>query len=103
MTTTVLTAVLQAHAGRCACPGTCGKEHPGKQCGATHSGEDQPLLAAPQTPHATDAQNAAAPVETLRPWCWTCWRQALAAVRTRAAEQRRQQMEEMQIGLFDVA
>ncbi|MEW1926376.1 hypothetical protein [Streptomyces sp. NPDC088360] len=99
----VLTAVLESHGGRCACHGACGKTHTGdgEQCNATSSGK-KPLLAAPQTPHASDVQNAAAPPEELRPWCWACWRDALAAARARADDQRTQALEEMQIGLFDI-
>lgn len=98
----VLTAVLETHGGHCACNGACGKKHTGdsERCNATSSGKNKPLLAAPRTPHATDLQNAAAPLEELRPWCWPCWRDALAAERERVGEQRRQQLEEAQIGLF---
>jgi len=100
----VLAAVLETHGGRCACGGACGKQHTGdgQLCQVTHSGKNKPLLAAPRTPHATDVQNAAAPVEELRPWCWPCWRDALAAERARTNEQRSQELAEMQIGLFDV-
>ncbi|MFJ8896757.1 hypothetical protein ACIRCZ_19400 [Leifsonia sp. NPDC102414] len=102
----VLLAVLEQHGERCACHGACGdgKRHPGdgEQCKATSSGKNKPLLAAPRNPHATDVQNAAAPLEDLRPWCWPCWRDAFAAERARANDQRGQELMEMQIGLFDV-
>ncbi|MFF3958834.1 hypothetical protein ACFYY1_37365 [Streptomyces sp. NPDC001890] len=100
----VLTAVLDLYGGHCACRGACGKTHTGdgEQCNATNSGKNKPLLAAPQAPHATDVQNAAAPPEELRPWCWPCWRDALAAERARAADQRSQELMDAQIGLFDI-
>lgn len=100
----VLAAVLDTHGAHCACAGTCGKQHTGdgEQCHAAHSGKNKPLLAAPAAPHATDVQNAAAPIEELRPWCWPCWRDALAAERARTNEQRSQELAEMQIGLFGV-
>lgn len=100
----VLTAVLEMHGGRCACRGACGRKHTGggERCNAPNSGKNKPLLAAPQTPHATDVQNAAAPLEELCPWCWPCWRDALAAERARVNDQRTQELAEMQIGLFDV-
>ncbi|MFF8293632.1 hypothetical protein ACF068_31110 [Streptomyces sp. NPDC016309] len=100
----VLVLVLEARGGRCACRGACGKTHTGDddRCNAANSGRNKPLLAAPQIPHASDVQNAAAPLEELRPWCWPCWRDALAVERARVNEQRSQQLAEMQIGLFDV-
>ncbi|MFY0516060.1 hypothetical protein ACOMD4_37595 [Streptomyces anulatus] len=100
----LLAAVLETHNECCACQGACGKTHRdgGGQCGAVSSGTNKPLLAAPQTPYATDVQNAAAPLEELRPWCWTCWRAALAAEQVRADERRTQELAAMQIGLFDV-
>lgn len=100
----VLKTVLDSHGEHCTCRGACGKKHTGdaEQCNAASSGKNKPLMAAPQTPHATDVQNAAAPLEELRPWCWPCWRDALAAERARANEQRTQALEEMQIGLFDI-
>ncbi|MFF4173628.1 hypothetical protein [Streptomyces sp. NPDC001744] len=100
----VLTTVLDQHGGRCGCRGACGKTHTGdgEQCNATSSGKNKPLLAAPHTPHATDVQNAATPLAELRPWCWPCWRDALAAERARANEQRGQELMEAQIGLFDI-
>ncbi|MFI2764857.1 hypothetical protein ACH5A3_39510 [Streptomyces echinatus] len=100
----VLTTVLEQHGGRCACNGACGKTHTGdgERCNAASSGKNKPLLAAPRTPHATDVQNAAAPLEELRPWCWPCWRDALAAERARANDQRGQELMDMQIGLFEV-
>ncbi|CUW33414.1 MULTISPECIES: hypothetical protein [Streptomyces] len=100
----VLTAVLAAHGGRCACHGACGKTHTGddERCNATHSAKNKPLLAAPQTPHASEVQNAAAPLAELRPWCWACWRDALAAERARVSEQRSQELADMQIDLFDI-
>ncbi|MFE2314160.1 hypothetical protein ACFXC8_13355 [Streptomyces sp. NPDC059441] len=98
----VLTAVLEAHGKTCACRGTCGTEHSGLRCDATHSGKGKPLLAAPQYPNASDTQNAAAPFEDLRPWCWKCWRDALNRERERAADMRRRELEEGQVSLFDV-
>ncbi|WP_327332885.1 hypothetical protein [Streptomyces anulatus] len=100
----LLAAVLETHGGHCACRGACGKTHTGKsgQCYAMGSDTNKPLLAAPQTPYATDVQNAAAPLEELRPWCWPCWRAALAAEQVRADERRTQDLAAMQIGLFDV-
>ncbi|MGN9763033.1 hypothetical protein [Streptomyces sp. SD31] len=96
----VLTAVLEAHGAKCACRGGCGTEHSGRQCAATNSGKGKPLLAAPQYPNASDTQNAAAPLEDLRPWCWKCWRDALERERERAADQRRRELEEGQVSLF---
>ncbi|MFF3127788.1 hypothetical protein ACFVRD_37090 [Streptomyces sp. NPDC057908] len=100
----VLAAVLETHGGHCACHGACGETHTGdgEQCHAMHSGKNKSLLAAPRIPHATDVQNAATPIEDLRPWCWPCWRDALAAERARTSEQRSQELADMQIGLFDV-
>ncbi|MFE1075159.1 hypothetical protein ACFW5W_28570 [Streptomyces sp. NPDC058783] len=101
----VLVAVLDAHGGHCACCGACGKTHTGgdgKQCHAASSGKNKPLLAAPRAPHATDVQNAAAPLEELRPWCWPCWRDALAAERARADDRRDQELMDAQMGLFDI-
>ncbi|WP_433406980.1 hypothetical protein [Streptomyces sp. CA-146814] len=100
----VLASVLETHGEHCACRGACGKVHTGEgeQCNAASSGKNKPLMAAPQNPHATDVQNAAAPLEELRPWCWSCWRAALAAEQVRADERRSQELAEMQIGLFDV-
>ncbi|MGW3253542.1 hypothetical protein ACWDCX_23650 [Streptomyces fungicidicus] len=100
----VLTAVLETHGGRCACNGACGKTHTGdgERCNAASSGKNKPLLAAPKAPHATDVQNAAAPLEELRPWCWPCWRDALAAERARANDQRGQELMKAQMGLFDI-
>ncbi|MFI0901852.1 hypothetical protein [Streptomyces sp. NPDC020983] len=100
----ILATVLATHGAHCACAGACGKQHTGdgERCHVTHSGKNKPLLAAPRTPHATDVQNAAAPVGELRPWCWPCWRDALAAERARTTEQRAQELAEMQIDLFDV-
>ncbi|THA60419.1 hypothetical protein E6R60_36380 [Streptomyces sp. A0642] len=100
----VLASVLETHGEHCACRGACGKTHTDAdgQCNAMSSGKNKPLMAAPQTPHATDAQNAAVPLDQLRPWCWSCWRAALAAEQVRADEQRSRELAEMQIGLFDV-
>ncbi|WP_152626620.1 hypothetical protein [Streptacidiphilus carbonis] len=102
---TILTTVLEAHGGYCTCGGACGRQHTGEggRCSAETSGKNKPLLAAPRTPHATDAQNAATPVENLRPWCWPCWRDALGAERVRTDEQRSMELAQMQIGLFDLA
>ncbi|MEW1723868.1 hypothetical protein [Streptomyces sp. NPDC093109] len=105
MTTTsnVLSAVLAAHGRRCGCEGACGTEHTGRICLAWPGGAVKELLAAPALPYATDTQNAAAPVEELRPWCWPCWRKAVARERDRVANQRRRELDEAQISLFDIS
>ncbi|MET9957193.1 hypothetical protein ABZ135_37345 [Streptomyces sp. NPDC006339] len=98
--TTVLEAVLETHGMRCACESACG-HHEGKPCKRNHY--ERPLLAAPYPPRATDAANAAVPVEDLRPLCAPCWRAAVKAAQDRAAEERRRVLEAAQLDLFDPA
>ncbi len=102
-TETVLSLVLKAHGGTCACEGACG-QHAGRRCGSdklNRSGRTQ-LTAAPYPPRATDTANAAAPLAELRPWCPTCWKEALKIQRARVADQRRRELEESQLDLFDI-
>ncbi|MFJ3914394.1 hypothetical protein [Streptomyces vinaceus] len=84
----------------CGCEGACGKNHAGGRCGK--QGGQPKLTAAPYPPRSTDAENIAAPLEQLRPWCGPCWRQATERVQQGAAEARRQELEEAQLGLFDI-
>ncbi|MFE5547281.1 hypothetical protein ACFQ71_26115 [Streptomyces sp. NPDC056534] len=98
--TTILAVVLAAHGTQCGCEGACGKEHPSKRCAA---GTDKPvaLHAAPYPPYATETANASAPAAELRPWCGPCWRAALKRERERVAEQRRIELAQAQLALFD--
>lgn len=99
---TVLATVLRAHGEYCGCAGACGKEHSGRKCMAGITGKPVRLTAAPYPPYATDGQNAAAPQGELRPWCGPCWKRALEIERERVADQRRRELEEGQLGLFDI-
>lgn len=97
----VLATVLVAHGRYCGCEGACGKEHGGGKCRAgTHKPVE--LHAAPYPPYPTDIGNVTVPASELRPWCGPCWRQALNRARDRAAELRRIELEEAQLGLFDL-
>ncbi|MFI9186810.1 hypothetical protein ACIGXG_31845 [Streptomyces goshikiensis] len=97
-TETVLSRVLQAHGDTCGCEGACGKGHPGGRCGK----RNPRLTAAPYPPRSTDAENIAAPLEQLRPWCGPCWQQAVERVQQAAAESRREALEAAQLDLFDL-
>ncbi|MFD9453499.1 hypothetical protein ACFWBC_10460 [Streptomyces sp. NPDC059985] len=102
-TETVLSLVLKAHGGTCACEGICG-EHAGQRCGSSKLNRHgrTGLAAAPYPPHTTDAANAAAPLSELRPWCPTCLKGALKIQRARVADQRDRELEESQLDLFDI-
>lgn len=98
---TVLQQVLSTHGLLCMCAGGCGIEHASRECGA-HGTEKSPMLAAPYPLPLTEHETAAAPVESLRPWCGTCWRRARKRNTELAAELRRQELDEAQMPLFDV-
>lgn len=100
---TVLSRVLQAHGQACGCEGACGKDHAGGRCGEPNRTGKPKLTAAPYPPRSTDAENIAAPLEQLRPWCGPCWRQATKRVQQDVAEARRQDLEAAQLDLFDLA
>lgn len=100
---TVIAAILTEHGQACRCAGACGTEHPSRICRAEPGGKARPLIAAPYPPYATDTDNASAPVEQLRPWCWKCWKHALQRERDRVADLRRRELEENQLCLFDPA
>ncbi|MEU6946618.1 hypothetical protein ABZ957_15520 [Streptomyces sp. NPDC046316] len=99
---TVLSLVLQAHGATCGCEGACGKDHSGDRCGKANQLGKPKLTAAPYPPRSTDAENIAAPLEQLRPWCGPCWRKATERVQQDAAEARRQELEAAQLDLFDL-
>ncbi|MEU8529534.1 hypothetical protein AB0C77_28690 [Streptomyces sp. NPDC048629] len=99
---TVLSLVLKANGGTCGCEGICGKEHPQGRCGKPNQFGKPKLIAAPYPPRSTDVENVAAAVEELRPWCGPCWRQAVQQTQQRVAAVRRKELEEAQLGLFDV-
>ncbi|MFD7576112.1 hypothetical protein ACFV6U_37265 [Streptomyces sp. NPDC059810] len=101
-TTTVLDTVLKAHGAQCGCTGACGKEHAHGRCGRLDEYGKPPLHAAPYPPYTTDAENAAAPLDELRPWCGPCWNRATTRERDRRADRRRRELDEAQIALFDV-
>ncbi|MEV8476210.1 hypothetical protein [Streptomyces sp. NPDC051173] len=94
---TLLQDVLNRCGRRCGCEGACGRTHPDGTCNSFRD-----LTAAPYPARATDAQNASAPPEDLRPWCGPCWNHARARASKRAATARRQQMENSQRSLFDI-
>ncbi|MEV6357957.1 hypothetical protein [Streptomyces hydrogenans] len=102
-TETVLSRVLQAHGETCGCEGACGKGHRGGRCGMPNQIGKPKLTAAPYPPRSTDAENIAAPLDQLRPWCGPCWRQAMERAQQAAAEARRQELEAAQLDLFDLA
>lgn len=101
MTTPTLARVLKEHGGYCNCPGTCGVEHSGLICerGAASARVFVNLVAAPQFPSARDVENAAAPLSELRPWCVQCLNRAITRARENAAELRRIDHHEEQLGL----
>ncbi|MEV5205160.1 hypothetical protein [Streptomyces sp. NPDC053720] len=74
-------------------------EHDGWKCRGADGLAKGPLLAAPRPLPLTEHETVAAPVETLRPWCATCWRRARKQAAEQVAELRRQQLAEAQIGL----
>ncbi|MFJ6239522.1 hypothetical protein ACIQH0_36180 [Streptomyces griseus] len=98
---TVLEQVLRAHGLLCVCAGACGTEHPSRECGG-HGTEKSPMLAAPYPLPLTEHETASAPVAELRPWCPTCWRKTRKRNAELRAELRRQELNEAQLGLFDV-
>ncbi|MFD4291552.1 hypothetical protein ACFWRD_33765 [Streptomyces sindenensis] len=98
---TVLEQVLRKHGQLCVCAGACGVEHTsGKRL--AHGTEKQPMLAAPYPLPLTEHETASAPVSELRPWCPPCWRKARKRNTELAAELRRQELHEAQLGLFDI-
>ncbi|MGW4254150.1 hypothetical protein [Streptomyces californicus] len=99
---TVLEQVLRTHGQLCVCQGGCGTEHSGKQCSA-HGTEKAPVLVAPYPLPLTEHEAASAPVSELRPWCPPCWRKTRKRGAEIRAELRRQELDEAQLGLFDVA
>lgn len=98
---TVLDVVLERDGAECRCAGGCGVEHAGRRCGAEPTAKAA-LIAAPYPLPFTEHETAAAAVETLRPWCGTCWRRAKKRNAELAAELRRQELDEAQLGLFDI-
>ncbi|NUW04312.1 hypothetical protein [Streptomyces sp. CAI 127] len=98
---TVLEQVLRKHGQLCVCAGACGVEHTSGKCLA-HGTEKQPMLAAPYPLPLTEHETASAPVSELRPWCPPCWRKARKRNVEAQAELRRQELDEAQLGLFDV-
>lgn len=95
---TVLERVFQRDGALCRCEGGCGVEHSGRVCAAEASHRME-LLVAPYPLPFTEHETAAAPLESLRPWCVPCWRKARRRMQELAAELRRQELAESQIAL----
>ncbi|MFD7720739.1 hypothetical protein [Streptomyces sp. NPDC059814] len=100
-TRSVLAVVLERDGEYCRCAGGCGVEHGGRRCNAEPTPR-QPLVVAPCPLPLTEHEAAAAPVESLHPWCGPCWRRAKKCNTELAALLRRQELDEAQLGLFDV-
>lgn len=94
----VLEQVLLANGSVCGCEGGCGTEHASLRCRADGTAK-APLIAAPYPLPLTEHETVAAPVESLRPWCATCWRKARKRAAETAAELRRQRLAEAQTAL----
>ncbi|MFF8618517.1 hypothetical protein [Streptomyces sp. NPDC015350] len=95
---TVLELVLRTHGDICRCEGACGAQHAEIVCRADGTAK-APLIAAPHPLPFTEHETAAAPVNALRPWCAPCWRKARRRNVELAAELRRQELAEAQLGL----
>ncbi|NYE44841.1 hypothetical protein [Streptomyces fulvorobeus] len=95
---TVLEQVLREHRRSCVCGGGCGSEHAGGKC-ESEGTVKVPLITAPHPLPLTEHETASAPVSELRPWCGPCWRKARTRNAERAAELRRQRLDEAQTSL----